>query len=64
MTEQVTYTEEELTDVLHMSQRRVQDLRKLGVLKGTKTGKGYVYHNDEIRELFEKYRGKDLPKTN
>lgn len=64
MTEQVTYTEEELTDVLHMSQRRVQDLRKLGVLQGTKTGKGYVYHNDEIRELFEKYRGKDLPKTN
>lgn len=64
MNEQVTYTEEELTDVLHISQRRVQDLRKLGVLLGTKTGKGYVYHNDEIRELFEKYRGKDLPRTN
>lgn len=64
MIEQITYTEEELTQVFRCGKRRIEDLRKLGILKGTKTGKGYVYHNDEIREIFEKYRGKDLPKTN
>ena len=58
---QVTYTEEELTDVLKCKIARVRELRKMGVLRGTKTAKGYVYHNDEITELFEEYRGKDFP---
>ena len=61
MERQITYTEKELCDVLKCKINRVRDLRKLGVLKGTKTGKGYVYHDSEIEELFDEYRGKDLP---
>ena len=60
---QVTYTEQELCDVLKCKINRIRELRKIGILKGTKTGKGYVYHNNEITELFEKYLGKDLPIT-
>lgn len=58
---QVTYSEQELTEVLKCKIARVRELRKIGVLHGTKTAKGYVYHNDEITKLFEDYRGKDLP---
>jgi len=58
---QLTYSEEEMADVLYCSLRRVRELRKMGVLQGTKTGKGYVYHFNEIKDLFETYRGKDLP---
>ena len=60
----VTYTEDEMAnDVLHISKRRLADLRKQGVIQGTKTGKGYVYHYLEIEELFKRYRGDVLPET-
>ena len=55
MIRQITYTEQELCDVFKCKINRIRDLRKLGVLKGTKTGKGYVYHDREIDELFEEY---------
>lgn len=58
---QVTYTEKELENVLKCKSRRIRDLRKMGILKGTKVGKSYVYHNDEIQDLFKRYKGKDLP---
>lgn len=58
---QVTYSEQELTEVLKCSKRRIEELRKMGVLQGVKTAKGYVYHNDEIAKLFEKWKGKELP---
>lgn len=61
MIQQITYTEEELRDVLKCKSRRIYELRKMGILKGTKVGKHYVYHNKEIEELFDKYRGRDLP---
>lgn len=59
--EQITYTEYELQDVLKCKIKRVRQLRKMGILKGTKIGKSYVYHESEIKDLFDKYRGKDLP---
>ena len=59
----VTYTEDEMAnDVLHVSKRRLSELRHQGVIQGTKTGKGYVYHHKEIEQLFDKYRGDTLPK--
>ena len=58
---QVTYSEQELTEVLKCSKRRIEELRKMGVLQGVKTAKGYVYHNDEIAKFFEKWKGKELP---
>lgn len=61
---QITYDEHELCDVLKISIDRVRDLRKLGILRGTKTGKTYVYHYKEIEDLFDEFRGKDLPSTN
>ena len=41
---QVTYSEQELTEVLKCSKRRIEELRKMGVLQGVKTAKGYVLH--------------------
>lgn len=57
---QVTYSEEELSKIFHASKRKVQEYRKLGLLKGTKITQGYVYHNDEITEFFKKFKGKDI----
>lgn len=59
--EQITYTEYELQDVLKCKIKRVRQLRKMGILRGIKIGKSYVYHESEIKDLFDKYRGKDLP---
>ena len=58
---QVTYTEQEMTEVLHCKIARVRELRKMGVIHGTKTAKGYVYHNNEVTALFENYIGRELP---
>lgn len=58
----ITYTEDEMAnDVLHISKRRLMELRQQGVVQGTKTGKGYVYHMKEIEQLFDRYRGDCLP---
>lgn len=58
--EKITFTEKELEEVLHVKQRRIADLRKRGILKGTKIGKIYVYHSNEIKRFFEKYEGKEI----
>lgn len=58
--EKTTFTEKELEDVLHVKQRRIAELRKRGILNGTKIGKIYVYHSQEIRRFFEKYEGKEI----
>ena len=43
------------------AKNRIEELRKMGVLQGVKTAKGYVYHNDEIAKFIEKWKGKELP---
>lgn len=58
---QVTYSELEMADVLKCKINRVRELRKMGILHGVKTAKGYVYHNDEVTRLFDNYEGKEFP---
>ena len=57
---QVSYTENDLTEVFHTNLRKIQEWRKLGILRGVKTSQGYVYHNDEITDVFDRYKGKDI----
>lgn len=63
MERQVTYTEKELAEVLHCNVQTVARYRKQGILQGVKIGTSYIYHDDEITELFEKNRGKAIRKS-
>lgn len=60
MQRQVTYTEEDLAQAFNCNKRTVENLRKLGYLKGTRIGTSYIYHDDEITEFFEKNKGIDI----
>lgn len=57
---QITYTEEELADLLHCSKRKVSELRHACYINAIKVGKEYVYHIKEIERFFEKYGGRNL----
>lgn len=54
------YTTEELATALHCSVRQVRRLHKYGLIEGIRTARGYVFHEVEITNFWNKYRGADL----
>lgn len=54
------YTTEELATALHCSVRQVRRLHKYGLIKGIRTARGYVFHELEITNFWNTYRGCDL----
>ena len=54
------YTEEQLSELIHIQRRNLALIRNLGMLVGVKTGNQWVYTEDEVVRFFEKYRGKDI----
>lgn len=58
--EKLAYTSKELADKLCSYEEKVNKLRSVGILKGIKMGKGYVYTHKEVEEFLELYRGMDL----
>lgn len=54
------YTTAELADALHCSVRQVRRLHKYGLVKGIRTARGYVFHELEIANFWNTYRGCDL----
>lgn len=54
------YTTAELADALHCSVRQVRRLHKYGLIKGIRTARGYVFHELEITNFWNEYRGTDL----
>ena len=54
------YTTAELADALHCSVRQVRRLHKYGLIKGIRTARGYVFHELEIANFWNEYRGTDL----
>lgn len=53
-------TTEQLSKGLHCSRKNIGYLRKYGLLKGMKTGHGYIYSEDEIKTFYDRYSGNDL----
>lgn len=54
------YTTAELADALHCSVRQVRRLHKYGLITGIRTARGYVFHELEITNFWNTYRGCDL----
>jgi hypothetical protein len=53
-------TTEGLAKSLHCDKRKVGWFRKYGLIEGIKTGKGYVFMEDEIQKFWNTYKGLDL----
>lgn len=57
----LAYTSDELASALGLSDRRkVDELRKAGVLQGIKVGRGYIYPRSEAERFLTDYLGEDL----
>ena len=54
------YTTQELAEALHCSVRQVRRLHKFGLIQGIRTARGYVFHELEITNFWNNYRGADL----
>ena len=54
------YTTQELAEAMHCSVRQVRRLHKYGLIQGIRTARGYVFHELEIANFWNTYRGADL----
>lgn len=53
-------TQEEVAELLNTSRNQVAMLREVGLLRGIKTGKGYMFSQEEIRRFQCDYAGCDV----
>lgn len=53
-------THEMVADLFKTSVQHVCEWRELGLLKGIKTGKGWVFSQDEIRKFQKEMTGYDI----
>lgn len=54
------YTTQELAEALHCSVRQVRRFHKYRLIEGIRTARGYVFHELEITNFWNTYRGADL----
>ena len=59
----IFYTTAEVAEMLDCNVRRIGDMRRHGLLKGIRTGHGYVYAQTELEEWYRTFRGFDLSNT-
>lgn len=53
-------TQEDVAEVTGTSRENVTIWREVGIIKATKTGKGYMFSQEEIRRFQRDYRGLDV----
>lgn len=53
-------SQDEVAALLHTARHHIGTLREIGVLRAIKTGKRYVYPQEEIRRFQKEYKGKDV----
>ncbi|MFR4948563.1 helix-turn-helix domain-containing protein [Thomasclavelia spiroformis] len=53
-------TQEELAELLHSHVMHVSMLRELGVIPAIKTGRNYMFTQNDIRKFQNDYRGLDV----
>lgn len=54
------FTTKEISSLLKMNPHKIGWLRKYGLLKGIKAGKGYIFSEEEIKRFLEEFQGSDL----
>lgn len=60
MNELQMLTQEEVAELLHANIMTVSMLRELEVIRATKTGRNYMFAQDEIRRFQREYSGLDV----
>ena len=50
----------EVASILHVHRTTVQLYREMGILKSIKTGKSYMYSQDEVKRFEVRFNGKDI----
>lgn len=53
-------TQDDVAEVTNTSRENVTIWREIGIIKATKTGKGYMFSQEEIRRFQRDYRGLDI----
>lgn len=53
-------TADEVATLLKVHRNQISMYRDMGILKGTKTGKNFMYSKSEIMEFQKKFRGYDI----
>lgn len=53
-------TQEDVGELLNISRGQVQMLREIGIIKAIKTGRNYMFSQEEIRRFQENYGGYDV----
>lgn len=57
----LAYTAEELAEAMSVAdKRKIDEWRRNGLLRGIKTGKGWIYSRNEVAEFMTRYSGMDL----
>ena len=53
-------TTEEVCEKLNISRNQLQMLREVGVIKGIKTGKAFMFSSFALRNFMQQYEGLDV----
>ena len=60
----LSYTTQQTSEQLHIHEEKINTLRRLGVLKGIKKGKGYIFPKFILDKFLEDYLDKDITTEN
>lgn len=60
MTDLKMLTQDEVATLLNVSRDQITMLREVGIIRATKTGKCYMFSQQEIKSFQELYKGLDV----
>lgn len=60
MTDLKMLTQDEVSELINVSRDQITMLREVGIIRATKTGKCYMFSQQEIKSFQELYKGLDV----
>lgn len=60
----LSYSTTDLAHELHTDRNKIDNLRKAGLLRGIKIGKGYIYPEEEVKRFLKENLGADVSNVN
>ena len=63
MTDLKMLNQDEVAELINVSRDQVAMLREVGIIRATKTGKCYMFSQQEIKSFQELYKGLDVSNT-
>ena len=60
MTDLKMLNQDEVAELINVSRDQVAMLREVGIIRATKTGKCYMFRQQEIKSFQELYKGLDV----